>query len=71
MKIAVTGANSSVGKILLERLTKDAETNVVAGVRNKKAFSDLPQNKAIKPSVIAYDDIQKIKVSVSNLYLYI
>ena len=61
MKIAVTGANSSVGKILLERLTKETEINVVAGVRNKKAFSDLPQNKAIKPSVIAYDDISTLE----------
>ena len=61
MKIAVTGANSSVGQNLLKRLIKETEITVVAGVRNKQAFSNLPQNAVIKPCVIAYDDISTLE----------
>ena len=34
MKVAITGANSSVGKNLLVRLSKEEEITIVAGVRN-------------------------------------
>ena len=61
MKIAVTGANSSVGQSLLKRLTKEVGTTIWAGVRSEKAFSSLPQDEAIKPVVISYDDVSSLE----------
>lgn len=54
-KIAVTGANSSVGQNLLELLKNSPDINIVAGVRNEKAFSSLPSADSIQPQIIAYD----------------
>ena len=61
MKIAVTGANSSVGQSLLKRLTKEVGTTIWAGVRSEKAFSSLPQDEAINPVVISYDDVSSLE----------
>ena len=56
MRVAVTGANSSVGKNLLARLCKEQDLTVVAGVRSEKAIPDLPKSSSIKPTIINYDD---------------
>ena len=66
MKIAVTGANSSVGQNLLEQLKTKANINVVAGVRNEKAFASLPQAKSIKPQIIAYDDLGSLQATMTD-----
>ena len=66
MKIAVTGANSSVGQNLLEQLKTKADINVVAGVRNEKAFASLPQAKSIKPQIIAYDDLGSLQATMTD-----
>lgn len=57
MKIAITGANSSVGKNLLAQLATLQDLEVIAGVRSKSAFESLPQAPSITPAVISYDDI--------------
>ena len=56
MKIAVTGANSSVGQNLLARLSSEPDMDIIAGVRSQKAFSSLPDSPNIHPRTIAYDD---------------
>ena len=60
MKVAITGANSSVGKNLLVRLSKEEDITIVAGVRNEKVIPELPKSAAIKPTVINYDDIKSL-----------
>ena len=61
MKVAITGANSSVGKNLLVRLSKEEDITIVAGVRNEKVIPELPKSPAIKPTVINYDDIKSLE----------
>lgn len=61
MKVAITGANSSVGKNLLVRLSKEEDITIVAGVRNEKVIPELPKNPAIKPTIINYDDIKSLE----------
>lgn len=57
MKIAVTGANSSVGQNLLAHIAAHTEHTVIAGVRSKAAFASLPTSSKISPQVIAYDSV--------------
>ncbi len=55
MKIAVTGANSSVGQNLLAHIAAHTEHTVIAGVRSKSAFASLSASSKITPQVISYD----------------
>ncbi len=66
MKVAITGANSSVGKNLLVRLSKEEEITIVAGVRNEKVIPELPTSPAIKPTVINYDDIKSLEKALDG-----
>ena len=56
MRIAITGANSSVGKTLLSHvLTQPADDlDVRAGVRTQQALATLPAGRAVTPHVINY-----------------
>ncbi len=56
MKIAVTGANSSVGQNLLAHIATQSEISVLAGVRSKKAIASLPASAQIDARLISYDD---------------
>ena len=66
MKVAITGANSSVGKNLLVRLSKEEEITIVAGVRNEKVIPELPKSPAIKPTVINYDEIKSLEKALDG-----
>jgi len=66
MKVAITGANSSVGKNLLVRLSKVEDITIVAGVRNENVIPELPKNPAIKPTVINYDDIKSLEKALDG-----
>ena len=66
MKVAITGANSSVGKNLLVRLSKEEDITIVAGVRNEKVIPELPKSPAIKPAVINYDDIKSLEKALDG-----
>jgi NADH dehydrogenase len=55
MKIALTGANSSVGKTLLRHVAEQADIDAVAGVRAQQAVGTLPTSPRITPRVIRYD----------------
>ncbi len=58
-RVAVTGANSAVGKRLLTRLLGGdegaGETRIVAGVRRQAALDDLPHDARITPVLVDYD----------------
>ncbi len=55
MKIALTGANSSVGKILLSHVAAQNDIDAVAGVRAQQAVGTLPTSPRITARVIRYD----------------
>jgi uncharacterized protein YbjT (DUF2867 family) len=55
MHIAVTGANSSVGKTLLSHVAEQSDIEVVAGVRSQPAIATLPVSAQIAAHVIRYD----------------
>ena len=56
MKIAVTGANSSVGQHLLGKIAAQDEISVIAGVRSERAKASLPSSPRIEPRIISYKD---------------
>ena len=55
MKIALTGANSSVGKILLRHVAQQRDMDAIAGVRAQQAVDTLPTSPRITARVIRYD----------------
>jgi NADH dehydrogenase len=65
MKIAVTGANSSVGKALLGQLAEQGH-QVSAAVRSSKAFSDLPQSELITPCTIDYQQADTLLAALEG-----
>jgi len=60
MKIAVTGANSSVGQNLLARASENGDVSVVAVVRSERAAASLPRSPQIAPRIISYDDVGEL-----------
>ena len=56
MNIAITGANSGVGNILLRHLAERADIQVVACVRSARAAAALPPSPRISARAIDYDD---------------
>lgn len=59
MRIAVTGANSSVGLRLLARAA-NAGVAVNAGVRSKSAMDALPSHELISPQIISYGEPESL-----------
>src|SRR5262245_43342029 len=55
MKIAITGANGSVGSILLRHIADEAGVDAVACVRSEKAAATLPTSPRITPQIVGYD----------------
>ncbi|GJM14446.1 MAG: hypothetical protein DHS20C12_28490 [Pseudohongiella sp.] len=56
MKIAITGANSSVGLNLLNHIVSSTDINVIAGVRSERAMQSLPSSPQVEPRIISYQD---------------
>ena len=56
MKVAVTGANSSVGLNLLTHLEERPGTEVVACVRSDRAAATLPDLPTVHPRIVSYED---------------
>ena len=56
MRIAITGANSSVGKVLLRHVADQDDVEARAGVRTRQAVATLPSDPGITPCVIRYGD---------------
>ena len=66
MKIAITGANSSVGKVLLAHLATTGDISTIAGVRSQKLFATLPESPRITPCLIRYDDSASLSRLVTD-----
>ncbi len=58
MRIAITGANSSVGQAFLDYLLNQADNDIAvnAGVRTQVAANTLPDHPSITPHLIQYGD---------------
>jgi uncharacterized protein YbjT (DUF2867 family) len=66
MKIAITGANSSVGQNLLTHLAERDDCDVVACVRSEGAASALPRSARISPRVVPYDDVARLSEAMKD-----
>lgn len=60
MKIAVTGANSSVGQNLLAHIVAHTEHTVFAAARSEAAFKAVPISSRISQHVISYDSVSSV-----------
>jgi uncharacterized protein YbjT (DUF2867 family) len=56
MRLAVTAANSTVGRNLLRHIAKQDDVTVTACVRTERAVARLPAAPNIQPVVVGYDD---------------
>jgi uncharacterized protein YbjT (DUF2867 family) len=66
MKIAVTGANSSVGQNLLARVAESSDISVIGGVRSESAAASLPRSPQIAARVISYDDVGELAKTIDG-----
>ena len=66
MRIAVTGANSSVGQTLLAHVVENGNLEVIAGVRSDRAAASLPASAHIAPHIISYDDIGRLAKTIGG-----
>ena len=58
--LAVTGANSAVGKALLERIASRDTLSAVALVRREAALEGLPRSPRIASRVVRYDERERL-----------
>jgi uncharacterized protein YbjT (DUF2867 family) len=56
MKLCITGANSSVGRNLLQHLAQRDDHSAVALVRSAAALAGLPSAPNLAPAAAAYED---------------
>ena len=66
MKVAITGANSSVGKVLLGHLAREGNISAIAGVRSQQLLAALPVSPRITPCLIRYDDTTSLSRLVTD-----
>jgi uncharacterized protein YbjT (DUF2867 family) len=66
MKIAITGANSSVGQNLLNHIVAATDIDVIAGVRSERAMKSLPSSPQIDPRIITYQDPTQLAAALEG-----
>tara|TARA_B100001123_G_scaffold437129_2_gene568729 strand:- start:9834 stop:10736 length:903 start_codon:yes stop_codon:yes gene_type:complete len=66
MNIAITGANSSVGRSLLRHITDQQEIHANAGVRTQQALAGLPSSPHITPCLVNYNDTSGLSSLLTN-----
>ena len=66
MRIAITGANSAVGKVLLRHVADQSDTHAVACVRSARAATTLPASPNISPCVVDYHDREKLTTALTG-----
>jgi len=66
MKIAITGANSSVGQNLLNHIVCATDIDVIAGVRSERAMKSLPSSPRVDPRIISYQDPAKLAAALEG-----
>ena len=65
-RVAVTGANSAVGRALLERLAGEETLRIAAGVRRPQALASLPQSPRIAARLIDYDNSDSLRALLAG-----
>ena len=60
MKIAITGANSSVGLNLINHIISATDIEIIAGVRSERAMKSLPGSPQVDPRIISYQDAEQL-----------
>ncbi|MDR2213506.1 MAG: NAD(P)H-binding protein [Pseudomonadales bacterium] len=63
MKLCITGANSSVGRNLLQHLARRDDMSAVALVRSNAALAALPQAATITPIALDYADAAAMRAA--------
>ena len=58
--IAITGANSAVGRALLEQIASQDTLSAVALVRREAAVDDLPRSPRVTPCVVTYEQRERL-----------
>ena len=66
MKIAITGANSSVGMNLLAQVDQQPDLQFIAGVRSESARNALPSSAQISSCCIRYDDASALAEALAG-----
>ena len=66
MKIALTGANSSVGTNLLAQAASQPALSFIAGVRSPSALEALPKSEQIEGRCISYSDTTALATSLTG-----
>jgi uncharacterized protein YbjT (DUF2867 family) len=67
MKIAVTGANSSVGRNLLAHVAGRSDIEVIAGVRSRSAADSLPDSPRIHARIISYGRVGELTETLEGV----
>ncbi|MEX2048657.1 MAG: NAD(P)H-binding protein [Gemmatimonadota bacterium] len=67
MKIAITGANSSVGLSFLGNLIARGDADVVACVRSERAAAKLPRSPRVAARVVAYDNHDALAAALEGI----
>jgi uncharacterized protein YbjT (DUF2867 family) len=66
MKIAITGANSSVGLNLINHIISSTDIRVIAGVRSERAMKSLPTSSQLEPRLISYQDPRQLAAALQG-----
>lgn len=66
MKIAVTGANGSVGLNLLRHLRDRDDTEVVACVRSERAAGEIPASPRVRVRIVSFDDREGLSEAMAG-----
>ena len=66
MRIAVTGANGSVGKNLLAHAIESADVDIVAAVRSARAAAALPARTNVEVRVVSGDDVDALARTIAG-----
>ena len=64
--IAITGANSAVGKALLEQIASRDTLSAVALVRREGALEGLPRSPRITPRVVTYEQPERLAEALTG-----
>jgi len=67
VRIAITGANSSVGLSFLGHLIARGDADVVACVRSERAAAELPRSPRVAARVVAYDDHDALAAALEGV----
>jgi uncharacterized protein YbjT (DUF2867 family) len=67
VRIAITGANSSVGLSFLGHLIARGDTDVIACVRSERAAAGLPRSPRIAARVVPYDDHDALAAALAGV----